>query len=299
MLRTLIAIFEERSITRAAARLGENPSTLSHRIDRLQKILGEKLFVRAGRGIVPTSFVEDLIPDARGALGMIDAITERRHFSPALIDNTFQIATTDIERSVILLDCLHEIRAKAPKASLRFLWESYADIQALRRTDLDFIISPIISTNESDIRQRLLFRDRAVCYYDPALREAPDTMEKYLAASHIRVMFSENDVSLTEVALARLGHARRIVVTMSTVSELPKLILGSDLVVTMPSRLQGTVLGELASCPPPFEYDDMRFNIFWHERTHNSPRHRWLREKMFEVAERRPELRSTTSAAMT
>ena len=290
LLHTLLTVYEENSIASAAFLLGENPSTLSHRIDRLQRILGEQLFVRVGRGIVPTSFTEDLMPDIRSTLGLIDVILEKRHQSPALLDTEFSIATTDIERSIILIDFFREIRAQAPNVSLRFLWESYADIQALRRLDLDFIISPIISTDDADIHQRLLFVDKAVCYFDDSVREPPDTLEKYLAANHIRVMFSDNDVSLTDVILSKAGMSRRIAVTMSSVSELPKLIRGTDLTVTMPARLKETLFAGLAHCPPPFDYGPMNFKIFWHERSHNSPRHRWLREKLFDMITSRPGL---------
>ena len=257
----------------------------------MEQILEESLFVRAGRGIVPTLFAEELIDDVKEALEKLDSISARRPFLPSEIDAEFSIATTDIERSVLLLDSLREMRRQAPNLRLRFLWESYNDIRALRRMDVDFIVSPIISSSDSDIRTRLLFRDHAVCYYDPEYRDAPDTMEKYLGASHVRVMFSENDVSLTDVALTKLGLTRQIAFTMPSVSELPKLIIGSDLTVTMPSRISRTIFKDLANCVPPFAMEEMRFNLFWHERTQNSARHQWFRQTLFDIASRRNDLR--------
>lgn len=291
LLQTFLVVFEEGSIATAAVRLDENPSTLSHRIARLEKLLTQPLFVRAGRGIIATSFAEDLVDDARAAVAKIQAIAERRLYSSDDIDTEFSIATTDIERSILLLDSFNLIRERSPKLRIRYLWENYADISALRRMGVDFIASPIITHTDPDIRRHLLFRDRSVCYYDSSVRGPPDTLEKYLATQHVRVIFSENDISLTDVALSRIGVSRTIAVTMPSVSELPKLILGTELSVTMPSRLQGTLFQQLASCPAPFPFPVMDFNLFWHERSDTSPRHRWLREALFDLVKRQPELK--------
>lgn len=293
LLQTFLAVFEEGSVAAAAARLDENPSTLSHRISRLEDLLTQPLFVRSGRGIIPTSFAEDLVEDAQAAVAKIQAIAERRLYASDDIDTEFSIATTDIERSVLLLDAFNVIRERSPKLRIRYLWENYADITALRRMGVDFIVSPIITDVDPDIRSHLLFRDQSVCYYDASMRGPPDTLEKYLASQHVRVIFSENDISLTDVALSRIGVSRQIAVTMPSVSELPKLILGTELSVTMPSRLQGTLFQQLASCPTPFPFPVMNFNLFWHERSDSSPRHRWLREALFEIVKKRPELKTT------
>ena len=35
---------------------------------------------------------------------------------------------------------------------------------------------------------------------------------------------------------------------------------------------------------PPLKLPDMRMNLFWHERTHKDPRHRWFRQLITAVA---------------
>ena len=55
LLQMLLAVTEERSVTRAAARLDVTQSAVSHQLDRLRAITGDPLFVKSGRGIVPTA----------------------------------------------------------------------------------------------------------------------------------------------------------------------------------------------------------------------------------------------------
>lgn len=292
LLQTLVVVYEERSIVKAAARMEQNPSTLSHRIERLRQILGNDLFVRAGRGIVPTPFAEEAIADARGALDSIHSMGERQNFDPKRLDEELTIATTDIERSTFILDAYKSILEQAPNLKLRFVWEKYTNSKALRGRDVDFIISPIVDSADSDIRQRVLYRDKAVCYFDAAYGSSLDTLDNYLQANHVRVMFSETDISLTDVALHMIGETRKIAVTMPSVSELPTLMAGTNLVTTMPSRLRKTVLKGFDYCQPPFKINNMAFKLFWHESTHNSPKHSWLRQQFFDYVDQRPELKN-------
>ena len=53
-LVALNVLLEERSVTRAAHRLGITQSSMSHRLARLRDELGDALFVRVGATLTPT-----------------------------------------------------------------------------------------------------------------------------------------------------------------------------------------------------------------------------------------------------
>jgi DNA-binding transcriptional LysR family regulator len=55
-----LAVAEERSFTRAAARLGIAQSTLSHTIKRLETQMGIRLLTRTTRNVAPTEAGERL-----------------------------------------------------------------------------------------------------------------------------------------------------------------------------------------------------------------------------------------------
>ena len=60
LLKLLLAVLETGSITAAAERLGVTQSAVSHLLDKLRAIAGDPLFVKRGRGIVPTARAEAL-----------------------------------------------------------------------------------------------------------------------------------------------------------------------------------------------------------------------------------------------
>jgi DNA-binding transcriptional LysR family regulator len=70
-LNAFLTIAEERSFTRAAAKLGTSQSSLSHTIRRLEARLGVRLLTRTTRSVAPTGAGERLLGTLRPALDSI------------------------------------------------------------------------------------------------------------------------------------------------------------------------------------------------------------------------------------
>ena len=64
-LSTFLAVLDEGSVSRAALRLGVTQSAVSHTLERLRQALGDPLFVKSGRGIVPTRYALQAGPHIR------------------------------------------------------------------------------------------------------------------------------------------------------------------------------------------------------------------------------------------
>ena len=81
-LAAFLAVAEERSFTRAAAKLGTSQSALSHTVRRLEARLGLRLLLRTTRSVAPTEagerLVETLRPAFDGIEARIDALSELR-----------------------------------------------------------------------------------------------------------------------------------------------------------------------------------------------------------------------------
>jgi len=54
-LKTLLAVAEQRSFTKAGAALSLTQPAVSHHISQLERELGVKLFIRGKSGLTPTS----------------------------------------------------------------------------------------------------------------------------------------------------------------------------------------------------------------------------------------------------
>ncbi|RUW20221.1 LysR family transcriptional regulator [Mesorhizobium sp. M4B.F.Ca.ET.215.01.1.1] len=72
-LNVFLAVAEERSFTRAAARLGQSQSSLSQTVRRLEERLGMRLLTRTTRSVAPTQAGAQLIETLKPALADVEA----------------------------------------------------------------------------------------------------------------------------------------------------------------------------------------------------------------------------------
>ena len=100
-LRLFLAVYDTGSLTGAAKILGVNQSTASHGLQKLRKIFDDQLFVKSGRGIVPTDRVIELIPRIRKLLPELTCLLQTQSFDPAEDTKPIVIGTNGCGRLVI------------------------------------------------------------------------------------------------------------------------------------------------------------------------------------------------------
>jgi DNA-binding transcriptional LysR family regulator len=113
-LAAFVAVAQERSFTRAAAKLGITQSTLSHTIRRLESRLGLRLLARTTRSVAPTDAGERLLLTVAPAYEEIDAkvdsLSELRE-RPA---GSIRITATEHAAEAILMPALQQLLPKYP-----------------------------------------------------------------------------------------------------------------------------------------------------------------------------------------
>src|SRR5438270_11284905 len=86
LLRVFEVLIEERSATRAGARLGLTQSAISHALNRLRHVLGDDLFVRGPDGMQPTERAAEIAPGLRQGLLQLELALAPAGFSPERTD---------------------------------------------------------------------------------------------------------------------------------------------------------------------------------------------------------------------
>lgn len=132
-LNAFMAVAEERSFTRAAAKLGTSQSTLSQTIRRLEERLGIRLLTRSTRSVAPTEAGARLLETLRPAFDNIDgrlaALTKLRE-KPA---GTIRINATEQVAETLLWPALKRVLREYPDIEVELTAESaLTDIVANR-----------------------------------------------------------------------------------------------------------------------------------------------------------------------
>ena len=118
LLIVLDALLDERSVTRAAARLGYTQPTISGMLARLRDLFGDPLFVRAQRGILPTPRAEALASPLKQFLAEGRRLVTPDVFDPATAELTFAISTNDYMQHAVLVPFIEVLRREAAKLRL-------------------------------------------------------------------------------------------------------------------------------------------------------------------------------------
>jgi DNA-binding transcriptional LysR family regulator len=279
LLRLLLAVLEEGSVTRAAERLEVTQSAVSHGLVRLRRIAGDPLFVKSGRGIAPTALAGELAVRARRLLDEMRAFGRAAGFEPAHLAETFTIAANDLQRDLLLPPLLRRLRAIAPGVTLRVIASGAPQPALLREEGCQLVITPR-PPQGSDIIQRRLFEDRHVIFHDPAHQPAPRTRAAWLAAEHVSVLYDgKRGLHFDEWLLAE-GLHRRVVATVPGMAALAALVRGGPWLATAPSLLSEGALRGLGLAELPFAAPPLRMYAVWHARHQDDPVMHWLRGEL-------------------
>ncbi|MCX7815398.1 MAG: LysR family transcriptional regulator [Tepidimonas ignava] len=282
-LRLLLAVLETGSFTRAAQHLGLTQSAVSHGVQRLREVLGDPLFVKSGRGIVPTARALSLAEPARELLAALQRLAHAQAFDPARWQAEITIAANDLQRDVLVPPLLARLRTAAPGVTLRIIPSGAPTPELLRDRHAHLLLTPR-PPQVHDLLQRRVFVDRWVVYHDPTQRPAPTNLQEYLAAEHATVVYEPRRTLALDDALLRRGVQRRIRVTVPGFAGLGALLRGSDLLATAPARLAHHLLAGLAWGEPPLPCPPLPMYLVWHRRDHDDPALRWLRAQLVAVA---------------
>ncbi|MBP3752863.1 MAG: LysR family transcriptional regulator [Pyramidobacter sp.] len=118
-LRYIIAIAEEKSVSKAAERLFISQSSLSRTLQKIEQTLGESLFYRTPAGMVPTPGGEFFLKSAHQILGLVSGInTEFCAFNSGH-KGTLTLAAPIRMCNILFPDSLKAFNAKYPNVEIR------------------------------------------------------------------------------------------------------------------------------------------------------------------------------------
>ena len=119
LLNILIVIAEERSVTRAAERMNVSQPALSTSLRRLREMIGDPLFVRAGKELVLTDRAQSVLEKAKQITLMLEAITAgNRSFNPTSDSLVLNIEASEYTHSTILPRLMPIVIQEAPHTQI-------------------------------------------------------------------------------------------------------------------------------------------------------------------------------------
>jgi len=293
LLPTFLAVMEERSVTRAAFRLGVTQPALSNSLNRLRETLKDPLFIRERHGIKPTRFAEEIAPIILEALTKIDqAIMGRQEFNSVGANRHFKVAMDSYSEFVLMPDIVARLGLLAPgiKLSLAPLANDLAD-QGVISGITEIALGRLVAPPDGLIFQHIM-EDSLACVVGSSHRDIGTTVsrQQFEGLGHLDVRPpGEIHASLSE-AFERQGLHRDVVISVTHFLAVPEIIAVTDYCATLPRRICDRLAkdGRLKVIPTPVDLGTISVGIAWHARYHQDPGHRWFRQLLIATAQALP-----------
>lgn len=296
LLKALDALLAERSVTRAANRMGLSVSAMSRSLTRLRSVTDDPLLVQAGRHLVLTPYAQELAETVRDVTRNAYELLQpaQKILNLATLERTFTLRANERFIDLTAHALAVELQKHAPLVQINFAGKYDKDAQPLRDGIIDLEIG-VLGTSAPEMKIRTLFRDHfvGICRNNhPLLQESRITAEKYAAYQHVVVSRKNNSYGPVDAALARQGLKRQIMMIVPGFANAINIVRYSDLIglVTLSSLGSPAIDSEqsgLTHFELPVVTPVIKISAIWHPRQQESPEHRWLRETVFSVFERK------------
>lgn len=286
----LHSLLAERSVSKAARRLGLSQSATSHALSRLRQLLSDPIVVRVPGGLAPTARAEAIAAPLASAMALLErSLLSAPDFDPKTARRRFLLGAADYAGFVLLPDLLARVAHEAPGIDVwvRPVGED-PDLQ-LGMGDFDLSVGVVRPGGRAPgIREQRLFDERFVCIVREGhpLTKGKLTLERFVEARHAFIAPRGRPGGIVEDALARLGLERRVALAVPHFLVAPHIVARTDLVLTVAERIAKahTACLPLRILQPPLALGGFSIAMSWHERNDQEPGLAWMRGCLAELA---------------
>lgn len=281
----LLIVFEtmmhERNVSRVGEKLFLSQPAISAALGRLRQLFDDPLFVRAGRGMEPTSRAQEIFSNLTPALDSIAAALGRSQaFDPTTSEATFRIGLSDDVEYALLPSLVRRMRIEAPNITLVVRRADKWQLPKLLASgDISLGISHTLDLPANARCKRLRSIYPMLLRADSQLGEID--LEEFCRRSHAVVSSMGNVIEDADRALDLLGRQRKVVLAVPQFSALPVLLAGSDTIAIVPDYVAHAMSGSggLRAETAPIALPQQELSMVWRGATHNDPGEHWLRSR--------------------
>jgi DNA-binding transcriptional LysR family regulator len=289
LLRVLDAVLTYQNVTVAARHVGLSQSALSNALARLRTYFGDPLFVKTGKGMLPTARALHAGNGVRQALALIRASTEKsKDVDVQSSRRTIRFCMSDVGEATLLPPLMKRLRQLDAKVRIEtYQLPTEVIAERLATGDIDFA-SGYFPAFPPGVQRFRLFREHYVCMTSRDYQLGPQgrlTLKDYIAAPHVLIDSLGSGHRAIERAFERRDIQPNAVLRVPHFIVIPLIVASTDLIVTIPSRAASAFAGivPVRVHPLPLKIPSFDCVLAWHQRFAEDPLIRWMRSLIREL----------------
>lgn len=293
LLTLFKVVYEERNLSKTADRMALSQPALSHKLNKLRAEFNDPLFVRAARGLTPTPLAHQLSNQVNDLVGNLEAFYQTTNPEDFLKrDDTLHIYTTDLIEQLLLPTLLRTVYRYAPNVKIVTTnTQGVLPKQALERGECDIAIAGFYQDLPESFYQQKVREESFVvlaCQHNRFIKNRMD-LNDYLANPHIVTTLTGDLQGMVDSELTKLGKTRNVIAGISSFTAPAMVIKDSEFILTCLHSIASEAkqnYNNLEIYPCPVEIPEVHISQVWHQRTHQDPLRRWLRNEIQQVMKR-------------
>lgn len=291
-LQVLDILYATRSVTKTAERMGQTQPTISTWLKQIREKVGDPLFIRTAKEMIPTPRAEAVVMKAREALETMRQICgDEPRFDPATSTRTFRMCVPDSAHITLMPKLLQCIRDVAPNIQVETLTVDQQAPHLLESGEADLAFGGFIPGMDTGFYQQALIKQDFICLagMDHPRIHGKLTVEDYQREAHVAVSYGgiRGVNALIKNALLTNHIERRVLLTLTGFLGVGKVIATTDLITTLPRNVGEALASQselqVLQCPVPIP--SYMIKQYWHARYHRDPGNQWFRKLVVQLAE--------------
>ncbi|MGF6245261.1 MULTISPECIES: LysR family transcriptional regulator [Paraburkholderia] len=285
LLKVFEAIYVERSVSRAAIRLGLTQPSVSHGLMRLRSLFGDPLFVRLNGGVEPTVAATRIAPSIQQAMRNLQVtLDEGSRFDPSSGRRTFLIHMSDFGEVVFLPPLMRELKARAPGIRIETCQLDGIELtHALESGQIDFALGHLPMLADQFQSEYLFAEEYGILAPSSGAPDAPfdaasDQSEFVVVTSHPETL---------KILVAH-GLQDRVRLSVPHFMVLPAIFAATGFAAVVPHYVSEVF--DKIDQKHAYRYStlsgsrhEMKISVYWFRRYSTDPGNIWLRDLMIEL----------------
>jgi DNA-binding transcriptional LysR family regulator len=299
LLLALHWLLVERSVTRAAVRLGVTQSAMSRSLGQLREWFDDQLLVPADRKMLLTARAAGLRRPLTASLdGLRGLLRPPQPFDPATATGTVRVAATEHALGAVVHEFVGRLVRRAPLLDVQIEPAGRDVFSQLAAGRLDLLVVPKVGRLPDELRAADLLRERflSVVRQGHPVAQKKLTLRRFCALEHVVVYPLGGDAdSLVSRVLTQRGLERRVAVRVPYFESALRVVAETDYIATIPAALgnppvrSGTGTRRRAALvylKPPIAIPGFVLQAVWHRRHDDDPLQQWLRDLLESILEK-------------
>jgi DNA-binding transcriptional LysR family regulator len=277
---TFLAIWQERSVSKAARRLSLSQSAVSAALARLRLAADDPLFLRSRSGMEPTPRAVAMAAQIGEGIDLLrQALVVERGFDPASSSRHFSIGMSDDFEVAIGPAISTTLLASAPRVSIVFRQANrHIATEMLLSREIDLAVAAGVPARTGLVAEDIGRSGYlAILNNDLCQLDLPLSLEAFLSLPHLLISFTGRE-GIVDETLKTIGRTRRIHTALTHFSSLPAYLATMPVIASLPAHA-GRVLAKnagLSLSPLPIDMGTYAVSVICRREIAEDPAIRWL-----------------------